>query len=223
MAKKDVEKLTATEKFADKTNTWIGDHSRLLLSIGIFVIALLLVLVIVVAINSKSSEKRYDSLSALESSYTNREEIGDEEFINEANALISDAGIKSYPGAKAALLLADVYYGNEDYQSALDLYNQIASAQSKTYLYQVAMINVAACNEMLGDSAVALDIYNSLWENFGKDGLYGSRALFNSARLYEAQGNVELAKATYEQLAGEYSGSQSEYASLATTRLSQLN
>ena len=223
MAKKDENKLTPTEKFADKTNQWIGDHAKLLLTIGVAVIVALLILVICLSFVGKSKTKKFDSLSALEVSYSKLEEIGDEEFIKEAEALVSDAGLKTYPGAKAALLIAYVSYDNEDYQTALDWYSKVASNQSGSYLYQVAVMNSAACNEMLGNTSVALDQYNSLWEKYGKDGLYGSRALFNAARLYEADGNLELAKATYEQLTGEYSNSQSEYASLAKTRLAQLN
>ena len=223
MAKKDETKLTSTEKFAEKTNLWIGDHAKLLLGIGIAIIVALIALVVVFAVLGKTTEKKFDALSALEVSYSKIEEIGNEEFISEAEALVSDAGLKTYPGAKAALLIADVSYDNADYATALEWYQKVADAQKDTYLYQVATIDAAATNEMLGNSTAALDQYNLLWETFGKDGLYGSRALFNAARLYEKEGNIDLAKATYEQLVGEYGDSQSEYSALATTRLAQLN
>ncbi len=223
MAKKDEVKLTSTEKFAQKTNLWIGNNAKLLIGIGIAIIVALVVLVVALTIVDKASEKKFDALSALEVSYSKLDEIGDDVFIKEAEALVSDAGLDSYPGAKAALLIGDVSFDNEDYKTALEWYEKVADSQSKTYLYQVAMIDAAAANEMLGNNSEALDQYNLLWETYGKDGLYGSRALFNAARLYEADGNLELAKATYEQLVGEYSETQSEYASLAKTRLGQLN
>ncbi len=223
MAKKDENKLTSTEKFAQKTNLWIGDHAKVLIGVGVAVIIALIALIIVFAVIGNRNDRRFDDLVALESSYSNIDEIGDEQFITEAEAVVSDAGLKSYPGAKAALLIADVSYDNEDYDLALDWYSQVATAQADTYLYQVATINQAACYEMLGNNTEALNLYIALWDSFGVEGIYGSRVLFNTARLYEAEGNVELAMATYEQLVGEYSDAQREYAALATTRLAQLN
>lgn len=224
MAKKDKNsKLTTSEKFSEKTNIWIGNHSKFLIGIGAAVIVVLLACIIIFAVINNTSEKKFEALSALETSYINIAEIGDEQFIKEAEALIADAGLDTYPGTKAALMIADVAYGNEDYTTALDWYTKVAEVQEKTYLYQVAVISAAACDEMLGNASAALDKYNQLWSDFGRDGLYGSRALFNAARLYESQGNIELAKATYDQLVGEYEEMQSEYASLATTRLAQLD
>lgn len=222
MANKEQEKLTATEKFANKTNSWIGAHSKLLIASGSAVIVLLIALLIVVLVVNNANEKKFDALAALQDSYKSLEEGGEGDFISSAEALVESAGLKTYAGAEAALMIADVYYDSEDYQNALQWYNKVADAQSKTYLYQVASINAAACLEMLGDNAKALDLYNTLWDSFGKEGLYGSRVLFNSARLYEATGNVELAKATYQQLIGEFSSS-SEYSKLAQTRIDQLN
>lgn len=223
MAKKEEYKATKTEHVASQTNQWIGKNAKILIGVGVGVIVVLLALLIVLSVVDNKKERSFEALLVLETSYSKLEEVGDDQFITECQALISDNGLSSYPGAKAALYLADVSYDNGDYSTALDWYNKVAEAQSKTYLYQVAMMNSAAANEMLDNTGAALDIYNTLWESFGKNGLYGSRALFNAARLYEAQGNKELAKATYEQLVGEYEPLQSEYAALAKTRLAQLN
>ena len=84
-------------------------------------------------------------------------------------------------------------------------------------------MNAAACNENLGNVDVALETYNKLWDEYGKEGLYGSRALFNAARIYEGKGQMDLAVALYEQLIGEYQDVASEYAKLAQSRIAQLN
>lgn len=223
MAKKDENVVTRTEKIAESTNSWIGAHAKMLIGIGVAVVVALLVLLVVFSVLNNKKESKFDSLTALETSYQDLENIGDEQFITECEALITEAGLKSYPGAKAALYLADVAYGNEDYTTALDWYTQLAEAQADTYLYQVATVNAAACNEMLNNNAEALKLYNTLWDSFGKSGLYGSRALFNAARIHEAQGNLDMAIASYEQLIAEYEDIQSEYAALAKTRLAQIN
>lgn len=223
MAKKDENVVTRTEKIANSTDSWIGSHSKMLIGIGVAVVVVLLVLLVVFGVINNKKESSFDSLTALQASYESLETIGDDQFITECEALISDAGLKSYPGAEAALMLANVSYDNGDYTTALDWYTQVASAQADTYLYQVATISAAACQEMLGNNQDALNLYNTLWDSFGKDGLYGSRALFSAGRLYEANGNLELAKASYEQLIAEYESLQSEFSALAKTRLAQIN
>lgn len=229
--KKDEIKLTATEKVAQKAEGWIESHAKLLAIIGAALVVLVIALVIIFNVVGNNKEKTASALTAVEKSYNELYTLDSEsdeykaalaDFKTEAEALVK-GGLKTYEGAKAALLLGDIAFYENDYQTALNYYSDVMTAQSKTYLFQVASMNAAACKENLGDIQGALDIYNRLWDSFGREGFFGSRALFNAARLYEELGQIDIAKATYEQVVGEYGELQSEYANLATSRLAQLN
>ena len=183
-----------------------------------------------------ASEKKFNDLLDLEAQYSSLSLMSadDEayqstadEFIKSADALIASSSLKEYPGAKAELLLADLAFSQENYQEAADHYRAVADAQSGSYLAEVAIMNEAACYDNLGDQAKALELYNYVFDTFGTDSAYAPKALFNAGRLYEAMGDTELAKASFEQLTGLYlmteSGTVSEYARLAQSHLVTMN
>lgn len=233
MKKTEEKKLTATEKLATKTNTWIEKNAKFIAIGAGVVVVLLIALAVVFSQLDKKAEAKFAAIEEVASLYNNLFTLDPEsdeykaavdEFKTAANDVLASSGLNEYPGAKAALLLGDyAFVEDNDYATALEYYNDVEEAQSKTYLSQLAAINAAACNENLGNIDAALDAYINLWDTYGADGLYGSRALFNTARLYEAKGQMDLALATYEQLVGEYQDVSSEYAKLAKSRIAQLN
>ena len=104
----------------------------------------------------------------------------------------------------------------------------MAAAQSETYLGQLALMNEAASYENLGNQERALELYNEVFDTYGQTSPYAPKALFNAARLYEALGDTDLARATYEQLTGLYlspdnGGQPSEYARMAEAYLVTMN
>ncbi len=224
--------LTATEKFAGKIDTWLGLHSKLLTIIIAVLLVVVVALVVGLSVSDKKNDQKYSDLYSIEkqaSALIALDPASDDyksarsTLENDATALIASSNLKKYPGAKATMVLADLAFDNGEYDKALSFYTSVAENQAKTYLGQVALFNAAVCNENLGNDNEALSLYNKLWDDYGHDGIYASHALFNVARLYEKLGNVDLAKATYEQVAGEFSETSSEYAKLATSRAAQLN
>ena len=235
MKEKEVN-LTASQKISSKLNDFIGRHAKLLVAIAALVIVLIIVLAVALTMMQSASEKKFNDLLDLEAQYSSLSLMssGDEayqstadEFIKSADALIASSSLKEYPGAKAELLLADLAFSQENYQEAADHYRAVADAQSGSYLAEVAIINEAACYDNLGDQAKALELYNYVFDTFGTDSAYAPKALFNAGRLYEAMGDTELAKASFEQLTGLYlmteSGTVSEYARLAQSHLVTMN
>lgn len=235
MKEKEVN-LTASQKISSKLNDFIGRHAKLLVAIAALVIVLIIVLAVALTMMQSASEKKFNSLLDLEAQYSSLSLMssGDEayqstadEFIKSADALIASSSLKEYPGAKAELLLADLAFSQENYQEAADHYRAVADAQSGSYLAEVAIMNEAACYDNLGDQAKALELYNYVFDTFGTDSAYAPKALFNAGRLYEAMGDTELAKASFEQLTGLYlmteSGTVSEYARLAQSHLVTMN
>lgn len=235
MKEKEVN-LTASQKISSKLNDFIGRHAKLLVAIATLVIVLIIVLAVALTMMQSASEKKFNDLLDLEAQYSSLSLMSadDEayqstadEFIKSADALIASSSLKEYPGAKAELLLADLAFSQENYQEAADHYRAVADAQSRSYLAEVAIMNEAACYDNLGNQAKALELYNYVFDTFGTDSAYAPKALFNAGRLYEAMGDTELAKASFEQLTGLYlmteSGTVSEYARLAQSHLVTMN
>ena len=227
MKEKEVN-LTASQKISSKLNDFIGRHAKLLVAIAALVIVLIIVLAVALTMMQSASEKKFNDLLDLEAQYSSLSLMSSDdeayqstadEFIKSADALIASSSLKEYPGAKAELLLADLAFSQENYQEA--------DAQSGSYLAEVAIMNEAACYDNLGDQAKALELYNYVFDTFGTDSAYAPKALFNAGRLYEAMGDTELAKASFEQLTGLYlmteSGTVSEYARLAQSHLVTMN
>ena len=132
--------------------------------------------------------------------------------------------LDEYPGAKAMYLLADLAYGEQDYQAAADYYAQIAAAQGATYLASLCNMNEAACYENLGDQEAALQLYRHVVDTYGDSGVFAPKAMFSIGRIYDAQGNADLAQAEFETLTGLYlvpenGGTPSEYARMAEAYL----
>ena len=235
MKEKEVN-LTASQKISSKLNDFIGRHAKLLVAIAALVIVLIIVLAVALTMMQSASEKKFNDLLDLEVQYSSLSLMSSDdeayqstadEFIKSADALIASSSLKEYPGAKAELLLADLAFSQENYQEAADHYRAVADAQSGSYLAEVAIMNEAACYDNLGDQAKALELYNYVFDTFGTDSAYAPKALFNAGRLYEAMGDTELAKASFEQLTGLYlmteNGTVSEYARLAQSHLVTMN
>ena len=235
MKEKEVN-LTASQKISSKLNDFIGRHAKLLVAIAALVIVLIIVLAVALTMMQSASEKKFNDLLDLEVQYSSLSLMSSDdeayqstadEFIKSADALIASSSLDEYPGAKAELLLADLAFSQENYQEAADHYRAVADAQSGSYLAEVAIMNEAACYDNLGDQAKALELYNYVFDTFGTDSAYAPKALFNAGRLYEAMGDTELAKASFEQLTGLYlmteSGTVSEYARLAQSHLVTMN
>ena len=203
-------KLTGSEKVSNSLNAFLAKHTKLV--IAVFVAVIVIISALAIILTSISSSDEY--AAALGS------------FRSNAESLVA-LGLDTYPGAKAQYLLADYAYENGEYQEAADLYMQIADAMSDTYLAQLCLMNAAACYDNLGSSSEALALYNRVFDTYGEETAFAPKALYNAARIYEEQGNRDLAVATLEQLTGLYletaTGSASEYAKLAEAQLLSMN
>lgn len=230
MAKKKEKKLSANEIMVNRTEGWISTHRDLIIKVCIGVLAVIIIALVVTLVSNKGSGSVDTALASLETEYSEYKVMdADSEGYDEAlakvkadaEALASKPGVKKYAGAKAMLILAEVDYLDGNYGEAAAKYDSVYQAQKKTYLGQVALYCEAVALEESGDTNGALDIYNRVFSEYGVDGIYASRALFNSARLTEST-DKELAISIYEQLVGQFEESQSEYSKLAESRISQL-
>ena len=217
----------------DKLNSFIGRNSKLILGIGIALIVVIIALCIALVTVQSTTNKRFDAVTVLESDYNallmmdpESAEYADSSasFRTSAESLASDAGLDTYPGAKAMYLLAELAFADQDYQSAADYYAQIAEAQNDTYFAPLCKMNEAVCYENLGDADTALELYRNVIETYGDYGAYAPKAMFSIGRIYDSQGEKALAQAEFETLTGLYlvpenGGIPSEYARMAEAYL----
>ena len=232
MAKKNdkEEQLTYAEKLVNSTNTWLGKHGKVLAIIVAVVVAVIVIASVVTVVVNSSNKKTYEKLDALTAQYSEFKVMDSdaEGYDSAKSTLVADAealrakGVKNYPGAKATMVLADLAYEDGDYVKAIELYDEVAEGQKKTFLREVALMSMAAALEENGDKNSARDIYNAFFDEYGLESFYSSRALFNAARLTE-ESDKALAISIYEQLVGEFGDYGSEYAKLAQSRIAQLN
>ncbi len=229
--------LTGSQKVESKLNDFLVKRKNLVITIAIVIVVAIVAVCVTVTVIQNRTESRFNALSDIEGQYNAfymLDPDSDEyaaslsEFNSAVDALVSASGLNSYPGAKAMLLSADLAYSREEYQEAVDGYAAVAEAQRETYLGQLALMNEAAAYENLGNQTVALELYNEVFDTYGQNSPFAPKALFNAARLYEATGNTELARATFQQLTGLYLVSEigaepSEYAKLAEAYLVTMN
>lgn len=221
---KEVE-LTASEKMSNSVNLWLSKNIKLVGAIVIAVVAVLIIVAVASFVINKSNDAKYEKLDALVAVYSEYVSAEDNEeakktVVADAQAMAGNA--KDYPSAKATLILADIAYDDGDYAKAIELYSKVADAQKKSFLREVALISLAAAYEDNGDAKSALKVYNDFFDEYDVNSFYSSRALFNAARLTEATDKA-LAISIYEQLVAYFENYGSEYASLAKTRVAQLN
>ncbi len=224
---KDTAGLTLAEKTEASLNRFLGGNKKLLLIIVGLIIVALIVVGIVVSVNHKSLQNDFNQISLLEKSYTDVKAMDTEDasyqstydtLVSDLNAL-ADGG-KKYPNLRAEYLLGIVAFDAKEYQNAMDDFMKVYSEANGSYLGSLSLTNAAVAAEELGNDSLALEYYTKVIDEFGFAAAESPKALFGQARLEEKQGNTDLAKATFQQLADQFPNS--EYASLATNRLALL-
>jgi tetratricopeptide (TPR) repeat protein len=161
-------------------------------------------------------QKDYTTWVALADKTTEEAKASAVDLVAGLQALASKNGSK-YPELKAGYLLAMVSYADEDFTAAVEGFLKVADKGKDTYLGPLSVMNAAVASEQLGDKAKALEYYQRVYDTFGEGTPESPKALFNVARIHEANNNVTLAKAVLQQLADLFPSS--EYAKLAQSRL----
>lgn len=134
--------------------------------------------------------------------------------IEQLNPLAEKSGII---GARANMLLAEIYFEKADYTASRDAWLKAARV-GKAYIVPYATYQAAVCSEDLNDVDSALNYFKAAADDaefFLKD-----HALFNVGRLNEGKADFEAAKAAYEKLNADNPDSQ--WANLAKSRLIAL-
>lgn len=224
----DKEVMTASEVISGKTESFLAKNGRLLLIIAIVAIAAVLIAAVVTVVSGNRDEELAIAAYNVEDTYNTMAALTEEDegyaeardaFLAAAEPLADDDGM-GYAYLKANYLMGMYNFGISNWSEALSSFDLVADAANGTYMGSLALANAAAAAENNGDQGAALAYWQRLWDDYGTEAAEAPRALFNTARIYEAQGDNELAAATYSQLRDEFPAS--EYAGLATSRLMVL-
>jgi tetratricopeptide (TPR) repeat protein len=222
--RKDRAELTRTEIVEGKLNTFLGNNRKIVLIFCIVVLLAIVGVAVATSVNHNILSKQFDQIDQLSTTYSELQTMDKDadEYQAKADELVAQltelAGKnKKYPALKAKYLLGMHAFDNDDYQQAMDYFLSLSTDAAGTYLGSLSLSNAATCAENLGDDDLALEYYTKIIDDYGNEAAESPKALFGQARLEEKKGNIELAKATFQQLADQFPSS--EFAKLARNKL----
>lgn len=226
--KKKVEtELSIAERLEGSLNTLLGKNKKVLLIVLIVIVVALVGLGIGTSVSKSALNKQFNLIDELEDTYASLQGMDSEEAdyqmkYDELTAQLSDlAGKKAnYPALKAEYLLGMIAFEKEEYQKALDSFYTVYEKGKDIYMGSLALSNAAVAAEETENTTLALEYYTKLIDEYGFEAAESPKALFGQARLQESGGNLELAKATFQQLADQFP--TSEFGKLAQNRLALL-
>ena len=175
-AKDNIQELTATEKVAGKVEGFFSKNGKLVAIIAAAVIVIVIAIGIIVTVAGNSAEKKFEAIAKLDSQYTAltaMDETTDEyrtavdQFLSDADALIASS--KDYPGIKASYLKGLYEFSQKNYSAAASIFEAVSVSAKGSYLGSLSLINGAAAYENAGDQAKALEFYNKVWDDYGKN------------------------------------------------------
>ena len=211
-----------------KISQLLQNNRVALLSITGIVVAVLLILGIYFSLQEKRVARGIEKMESVIKIYeedwlgaTEEErEAVRESLDTEIELLIKDYP-KDFPGQKALFMKAEIAAQSDDFESASEIYAQIAGDFPESYLAPVSLAQAAANAEEAGLDDKAREYWEELVVNYpeNKEELY--RGLFNLARLQEKAGMSEAAVINYSKILDL--GGSSGWSGLAQTRLIQLN
>lgn len=222
--KKDKAELTRTQQVEGKLNAFLGNNRKIVLAFCIVVILVIAIVAIASSVNNSVLNKQFDQIDQLSTTYSeiqaaDKDAADYQQKVDDLVAQLTELASKNkkYPALKAQYLLGMQSFDEKDYQKAMDSFLSVYNNASDSYLGSLSLSNAATCAENMNNDALALEYYTKLIDQYGNDVAESPKALFGQARLQEKSGNIELAKATFQQLADQFPSS--EFAKLARNKL----
>lgn len=214
--------VSNTEKLENKFSTFVGSNKKIIIIVVAALIVALIGLGIGLKVSDKQATARQVAIDGLQEQYNEWASVegADATELKSELAALSKRGGKSYPAVKALYLQGLIAYEEEAFAEATTFFVSAAERNREGYLAPLALFNAGVSSEQLGDNLKAIEYYQRVYDNYGRSAVESPRALFSLARLYEANGDIELARAMFQQLSDEFPSS--EFARLAKNRLVTL-
>ncbi len=207
----------------NKVSSFLTNNIKFLKYIALAVVVIVIIIGIVNFSLNNKAEKNIEALDVAQTQFSsavnaNPESDTYQQDLDEALAALTDLkDEKGYVGFKSSYLLALNEFTNENYQAALDQFIDISNKASGTYMGSLALSNAAVCAEQLGDDSLVVEYCQQLIDTYGNDAAETPKTMFTLARIYEKEGNKELAQGQFQQLADQFPNS--EYGKLAQNSL----
>ncbi len=209
-------------RVADRLSLFLAKYRKVVLISGAAIVLALIVLIIVLSVGSKqtvANQQRIDELSQQYDAWaasTDEEASLPENLVADLNDMAGTRKSK-YPALKAEYLLALISADQNQWSDAKNHLETVVDNGGDTYFESLALFNLGVVSEELGDTTAAVDYYQQVYDSTSGKAAESARALLSVARLDEANGGIDLAKAVLQQLADEYP--ESEYAKIALSHL----
>ena len=225
--KKDSGEFTLAERVENSLNAFLNRNKKIAIIIMVVIAVCLIALAVVSGVSKSTLSKQFDLIAQLEKNYSEIQTMDSEEegyqvkyddLLSQLNELSSKNN--KYPSIKAEYVLGMISFEKKDYQKAIDSFLAVHAKAEGNYLGSLSLSNAAASAEEMGNDSLALEYYTQLIDEFGFAAAESPKALFAQGRLQEKSKNLDLAKATFQQLADQFPSS--EYAKLAKNRLALL-
>lgn len=218
------EKQISGNKVNYKVNNFLERNRKIFLVILIAIIICLLGFIITVSILSKQKEKDFSRIDEISFVLTDGSDALEEgeldvrriDALEKLQPLTNKGGIV---GARADLLCAELLYQQNDYEKALNYWNDAAKKSKKSYIAPIAYYQMGVCCEQLNNLEEAAENYRIASES--KEFALVPHAKFSYARVLETLGKIDEAINVYTQLNDDYPSD--DWAKLAKTRIILLN
>lgn len=220
------QEVSFQHKVEHTVGKFVNRNKMILIITGIALIAIFVGLWIGISVSTNKAEAnmgRIDELTEQYATWSALEDVTTPEAVELIDPLKSGlqefASLKntSYPSVKANYLLGMIAFKEGDYETAKNQFLSSLEKGKDSYMLSLSLFNLAVTSEQLNDKSAALEYYQRVYDESNGMAAQSAKALFNVGRLHEANSDVELAKAVFQQLSDEYPNS--EYAKLASSKL----
>lgn len=223
MSNKQKTDETQNEMLESRLSTAISNNKKIIIGICVAIIVVLAILSVVHVVSENNTKKAVNTLATAQTELSTAYAADSTADDYQANIDAAIAKIealeteKGYVGLKSTYLVALNNYNNKNYEDALSSFLDLAEKAKGTYLGSLALNNAIVCEEQLGNDAKTIEYCQQLLDEYGNEAAESPKAMFTLARVYEKQGNTELAKSQFQQLSDQFPNS--EYGKLAKNSL----
>lgn len=205
-----------------RITTFLNNNLKIIGIIAAVIVVIVIGIGIVNASLHKKALNNYDVLDKAQTQYsTIISDPDSESYDSDLEQVLSEIkdleDVNGYVGNKATYILATNAFNNENYQEALDKFLEIKEIAKNTYLGSLSLSNAAVCAEELNQDSKVIEYCQELLDVYGNEAAESAKAMFTLARIYTKQGNSDLAKGQFQQLADQFPNS--EYGKLAKNSL----
>jgi TolA-binding protein len=208
------------DEFADdaiKMVTFVRKHTTEAMAVAAAILVIIAGLVLMGQNRAKSEKEAALMIGMAHSAYFN----GDMQNAQTAYEEIVNKHGSSSSAKEALVYLGNINFVQRKYEEAIKFYERgEKSGGSNPMIMSAAISGTAACFEQTGRLPEAGEKYLEIVKKYSKDQYLATNALISAGRCFTAGNLTDKAKAAYQQIIKDYSGTAA--AAEAKSQLAQL-